>query len=269
MDVKDLKGTIATPDVEVNVGVVSAQSGKTSAKSVSSGLSVAGNADSVKISLESSPETIERKVASESANKAITAINLAADATNEIAQLVSSVGGILEQVSKNEVAPQRKSILEKEANDLISEIKRQAATQTPDGTRPLYGDQIRIDVEEKVGKVLDVILPDEAKDAFGLGKIQFSQKDSIINTIVSVAQAKARVENLQKSVDDSRDKITELVNAVDVATQNSEASKSSVRDVDAALVLARDAKGLISTNPSQAIGSVGSLTQKVFDLLRS
>ena len=201
-------------------------------------------------------------------NQVISAVNLASEATSEIARLVKSIGGIVEQVEDGKLSEPRAKILEKEANELVKEIRKQASSKTSEGLKPLAGDPIRLEVEEKLGKSLDLILPDSAKDAFGLSNITLSKKEAIIQTRVKVEEAEAGVEKLKKAVDETKSRVTKSVTEFDVAIQNKEASQVSVRDLDQALTLASRTSISISVNPEGALSSVGKLDESVLGLLK-
>ena len=70
------------------------------------------------------------------ANKIISTINLAQEATAEIGRLVKSVDGIAQQVESGNISKQRREVLESEANDLVSEIKRKAYSSS-ESIKPL------------------------------------------------------------------------------------------------------------------------------------
>lgn len=200
-------------------------------------------------------------------NEVIEAVNLASNATSDIEKLVKSIGGIIDQVDSGNLPANRRSILEDEANQLVLEIKVKANVETESGVRPLSGDKIRFELEQKLGKALEVILPDTAKNAFGLGKIGLSQKDAILQTRATVEAARQRLEELRKAVTDGQKDLEHTVNTVDVALQNSEASSVSVRDVDQALKLASDTKSAVGKSPEAAIGSIGRLKASALELL--
>lgn len=213
---------------------------------------------------ERSPSATDLRV---KANQIVSVINLAADATDEIRGLVRSIGGILEQAKGDGVSDQRRSILEKEANELVDEIKKTAQSTEAGGIKPLAGDKIRLEIEEKLGKTLEIILPEDATEAFGLGKIRLSTKDTIINTIAHVANAEARLDELRKAVDKGAGDVRSAVTQLEVAHQNNEASQVSLRDVDEALKLATDTGAVIGSDPARALGSVGHFRANALDLL--
>ena len=201
-------------------------------------------------------------------NEAIDATNVASSAVDDISKLISGISGIVEQVNGQDLPPQHVAILEKEANQLKDEIARAAERSSSSGIKPLLGDKITVQVEETLGKTLEVILPDNAKEAFGLGTIQFSPKELIVNTVVSVEKARQGIEDLRKKLADGVDAVRTTVLAFDVAQQNNEASQSRVRDVDQALALAGDTKSEIRRDPDNALASVGDIAQQAPELLR-
>lgn len=224
-------------------------------------------ADRVDVTAPRRPAVPARTEVNSRANELINTANIAAEAAGEIEKLVKSIDGIVEQVSSKEIPDVRKSILETEANDLVAEIKRRAGTSAPGGVKPLAGDKIRLEVEEKLGKTLEFLLPADAKEAFGLGRIKFTTKDAILDTVASVQAARERVKELRGAVDSTLETIRSAVTELDVANQNSEAAESSLRDVDEALKLAGRMRQGISSNPASALGSFGNLDSRVLDLL--
>ncbi len=200
-------------------------------------------------------------------NDVINISNVAKDATTQISKIVQSISGIIKQASKEDLPEQRRTTLEKEANELIGEIRKTADSQATNGVKPLAGDKIRLEVEEKLGKTLDVILPDDAKNAFGLTEIDFSTKDSIIATIANVKKAEESINNLRTAVEQASKSIEDTAGTIDVAMQNSEASENSIRDLDLALKVAGLAKNVISQDPEKAIRSLGKLGSNSLDLL--
>lgn len=200
-------------------------------------------------------------------NDVINVANVAKDVSGQIDRIVQSISGIIKQARQEGLPDQRRAALEKEANQLVEEIKKAAETPASNGLRPLAGDKIRLEVEEKIGKTLDVILPDDAKNAFGITEINFSTKDSIISTIASVEQAEQNILRLKSAVEEASKNVSETAAAVDVALQNSEASETSIRDLDQALKLAAQTREIISEDPKKALKSLGAFSTKSFQLL--
>ena len=174
-------------------------------------------------------------------NAVIAVVNVASQATDAIQKIVTSISGIVQQVSQDNTPDNRKEALQNEANSLVEGLKKAVNSAAPDGTKPLAGDSVRFKIEERIGKALDVLLPDHSKDAFGIGTINFSTKESIIQTQTSVATAQKQIEELRQAVVKTTQDVKARVDEIDVASQNQEASQSSVRDLDLAIQLSIDA----------------------------
>ncbi|MCO6430562.1 MAG: hypothetical protein J5J00_06845 [Deltaproteobacteria bacterium] len=200
-------------------------------------------------------------------NEVINVTNVAADATTQISNLVKSIDGIVEQAKEDNITPQRRAVLEKEANELVDEIKKAAQSSASNGIRPLTGEKIRLEVEERIGRTLEIMLPDEAKDAFGLGNFTFSTKETIISTIANVKEAERSILKLREAVQEASRSVSETASSVEVALQNLEASEATIRDVDAAIKLAGETKIGIGQDPESALESVGQLDSSALGLL--
>ena len=204
----------------------------------------------------------------ESANRVIDTINLIGDTTDDLEALTKSLGGILQQASGQEIPERRLNALESEANELVNKIK-EIAVNAPSG-RALPNseqDKVRSEIEERIGKSLDAILPDDAKHAFGIGPVTLSRKESIINTLAQIESAKKRLEETRSTTNDARIEVGNIISNLDVAAQNSEAAQTSVRDLDQAVQLATLARTEISIDPEEALGSVGDLGRRATRLL--
>ncbi len=272
MDVKDVNGakagSVGQSLSPVRVLTVSTLPGLTEVQPSEADSSIESS-DSVTVAEENSRPTVSQQKLRSRINTAIEATNVATGAVDEIGRILGGIEGIIEQVSSEDLPPQRVAILEKEARGLREEIVKAANSATTTGTKPLAGDKIRLELEETLGKTLEIILPDKATVALGLKEIGLSPKDVIINTVARVQEARRSLEDLRTQLDSGVVSIRTAVSALEVASQNVEASQTTVRDVDDALDLARDTKGGIQGNPSGAIGSVGDLAKNASELLKS
>jgi len=201
-------------------------------------------------------------------NEAISSLNVASEATSSIADYLSSIDGFIEQAQSNEASPQRRQALESEANQMVDEIKRTAREVSATASAPIPDDQVRKQVEDTIGKTLDILLPEERGKSDGLQSITFSRKETIIQTITNVARARARIDDMRKAMQESSETLKGAVLSYEIAQQNTEASKASVRDVDAAAKLAGDAKTGIFNNPIAALDAFGEISPKILELVK-
>ena len=201
-------------------------------------------------------------------NDLVGAVHIAGEASAQIEKLVKSLGGIVEQVSDRPIPDKRLRILEEEANQLVNEIQKAAQASAPNGLRPLAGDPIRLEAEQQIGQTLEVILPDDANKGFDLGTIKFSTKEAIINTRANVLVAEARARALREAVNQSSQQVKNAAAAIDVASQNSEAAESNLRDLDAAAELVSNTRRQIGQQPEAAVAAVGIFSARIADLLK-
>lgn len=198
-------------------------------------------------------------------NRAISVVNVAAEAASELGKLVESVEGIIEQEEHGDVNVNRRAHLENEAEQLVREIRRRLKSTGSHGLHPLAGDKVKLEVEEKFGRSLEVVLPDHSEDAFGL--LTRTPAEKIIATRATVAEARRRIEELRSNIEQARSDVTKISLEADIALQNSEASRSTIRDLDAALELAGSTQGQISGNHEDALLSVRFLQPQALKLL--
>ncbi len=265
MDVKDVRTesrvqAVPTPSPE-------SVEAKTDVVSIDTASATNTSTDSISIETSGKETSISLNEARSRLNSAIGAVNVASEATGEIEKIVKSLSGIVDQADDNSTPDNRRVALEKEANQLLDELKRALTTSSPSGLKPLAGDKVRVEVEEKYGKSLDLLLPDHSSDSFGLSLISFSPKESILQTKTKVETARRQIEALREAVDKSKDAVTSVVARVEVAFQNSEASKTTIRDVDAALKLAGETENSIGKDPESALRSFGGVQKNALGLL--
>ena len=225
------------------------------------------NADIVSVSASVREDSAQTNDNRAKINSVISVVNVAAEATAEITKLVESIGGIVEQVSDESVPDNRRSALEQEANQLVEEIKKTVRAESSNGVRPLAGDKVRVEVEQKVRKSIEIVLPDLTKDNLGLSAVHFSPREAIIQTKVSIETARQRLNELQKNLDATRTKVVTTADELDVALQNKASSETSIRDIDEAFTAADSAHKSIAKEPGTALGSVGNIKDKALSLL--
>lgn len=265
MDVNDVKATKLAQERAPS----SEQAKKQRSVSVLSSTSLPARIND-SISIESTSTQSGDKLGSSraGANRVIDVVNTISETASDLEALTKSLSGILQQASGEELPDRRRAALESEANQLVSKIKEIAqSTKHNKRVANTEEDQVRTEVEQRIGKSLDAILPDEAKNAFGIGTVGLSQKDSIINTLAQIEAAKKRIEQARTSVDQARNQIGNIINSLDVASQNNEASQVSLRDLDQAVKLASQTRREISSDPDEALGSVGDLGRDAKRLL--
>ncbi|NLF25461.1 MAG: hypothetical protein GX589_07365 [Deltaproteobacteria bacterium] len=200
-------------------------------------------------------------------NDVISTINVAAEATSEIQNLVKSIEGITTQAGNEQISDERRAVLEKEARGLVDEIKKRASLPMRVGSND--ESQVRLEIEQTLGKTLEALFPEGADNAFGIEAVSFTPKENIISVRTSIEVAQRRLQELALAIDNAKAEVKATIDTFEVASQNTEASDASIRDVDAALKLAAQTKSTIGTNPESALGSVGQIDKSAANLLGS
>lgn len=191
-------------------------------------------------------------------NESIAKLNVAVQGTEQIAKLFTGIEGIVEQA---EVAPQEQLVLlEAEAQKLVEAISGVALKKGDKGQQALAGEAIDFQVEASIGKTLSILLPDDATRAFGLTGVSFSPAENILATRQTVARAKAQFEALQSHVHNAVETVRVSLTRADVALQNKESSRTTVRALQSAIELTTTTKDEIEKDPSGAIQSIGSVS---------
>ncbi|MCB0320757.1 MAG: hypothetical protein KDD60_07495 [Bdellovibrionales bacterium] len=208
--------------------------------------------ESVSVELHSRSERTTRPNR-EKANELINTLNVVSSATEEIDRLVTSLAGLAEQAAKPDLPESRREILDKEAKQLVEAIGNRVNVETPPGVRPLQGDAIRVEIEQELGKTLEIILPDATPEKLGISAISLSPAERIISTRVAIESARSRLEELRSSVDDTKQTISKVLTQQDIASANREASEVSLRDVDEALKLTGGIKQIINDDPESFV----------------
>lgn len=249
MDVKEVRGglpSVAAPESTDTAQLSVSETEKRSASSVP-----APTTDTVEVGI--SLDTVAKTTALARINDSIAVVNVADEATEGAHKIVESLHGVASQLATENVAEGRRSILEREAHELAAALQKTLSSAAPNGVKPLAGDAIRLEVEEKLGKALDFFLPDHAQNSLGLATVNVSTKESIIQTQAAIETARRQIEELRHQVRHLHAEVARRTNSNDVAQENRAAAKSTVRDLDSAVELARDTKREITQNPSAAI----------------
>ena len=201
------------------------------------------------------------------ANSLIGIVNQAKESAADIEQFANSIDGIAVQASDESLSDSRRAVLEQEAQELVKEIENRSNSISSNKIATGSESEIRLEIEEEIGKALDTIFPDVAKDAFGIGEVSFSQKETIVNVRTNIALAKERIDQLRNVVDKATGDLSVAVEELDIASQNEEASRASVRELDKALELVGRATGEMVSDPSAALDSI-KIPQNALDLLK-
>ncbi|MCB0331294.1 MAG: hypothetical protein KDD70_16605 [Bdellovibrionales bacterium] len=257
MDVSEVKITKSVDSVNKTRQSSQRSASELSADKVNSTRSEAVRTESVRIDVSERGERNNKT--REKANQVIGSLNIVEKTADDLTAIVNALAGITDQASDNSLSESRRQVLDNEAQDLLRAIDERSQVKTSDGARPLQGDPIELDIEEfeekELGKALKVILPETSTEQLGLATASVSKVEQILNTRRAIENARNQLEQLRSQVDDSKVAVQKVLERVDIAAQNREASETSIRDVDAALQLTGGLAAGIGANPDEAFSA--------------
>ena len=204
------------------------------------------------VSVNTKPKDANLKKTEET-NKNITSLNIANDSTDKISDIFDSIKGIVEQVvnEKAEISPKKVQVLQKEANDLLSGMKTLTNETDFKDIKPLTDEEAKIYVENKIGDTLDMIFPDDVKDGLGMEDIDFTKKETIINTLASVKTTEARITLLKHTIAKNFEHLK------NDASENLEVG-SKLNNFEEAIKLTNTLQEEITAKPQEAIDANAS-----------
>lgn len=218
--------------------------------------------DSVKLTTRQNSE-IETNL-----NKIISASNSAIEATKVVGGFIDSIAGIVELAESKSQSQERLKTLTNEANELILKLEETEINNTNNLVVNSESDLINQQIIN-IGETLSNLLPinNISEKKFGVNLVDFSTLGGIQRAKDNVLKAKEKFDLIQKTTNDASNNLKQVLINLEVAKQNSEASQSSVRDLNEALELADSMSNNIKNNKNDALNSFKEINPKSLDLL--
>lgn len=182
-----------------------------------------------------------------SLSQAVSTVRVTAEMVGRFERVVKSFQGVVEQREK-EPQPHRKERLEKEAKSLISALESDYKVKS---------EKIKIQAEEILGESLELILPELTADKLGLSSV--SLKDTIVEIRKKVDQALFAIDGAKEEVSKVEKDVRDAIVRTEVAKENREASKASLRDVNAAADQSSKVASSIVSEGSNALEAVSEI----------
>ncbi len=200
-------------------------------------------------------------------NEVIEATNVASEAVTKIGRILKGIEGRANQALSPAVSEENAKLMEDAARSLRNKIVKTASVETSLGAKPLSGDSIRLELEETLGKTLEIILPSGAATAFGLDAVNLSPKDLILDTVAKVQAARKGIEELRNKLALGIGMIKGVVANQDNAPVVASTTPGKLRDVEQVWTAVREARNEIKEQPTLALGVIGDLQRNASTLL--
>lgn len=179
--------------------------------------------------------------AQRNANDGISMVQTAEGGLNEIGNIVVRLRELGIQAASDTVGEQERSMLNKEVQQLKSEVQRIASvttwgtTKLLDGSSPQFDFQVGLynnDIEDRItfnaGENVATL------DALGLDGIDFSSKEGAQEALGLLDSAQTSVSGTRANLGALQNRLTSTVDNLGVAQENLSAANSRIRDTDVA-----------------------------------
>lgn len=179
--------------------------------------------------------------AQRNANDGISMVQTAEGGLNEIGNIVTRLRELGIQASSDTVGETERGFLDKEVQQLKSEIQRISAVTTWGATKLLDGSTPQFDFQVGVfnNAEEDRISFDAAQnvatlDALGLTGLDYNSKEGAQTALSALDAAQTNVNGMRANLGALQNRLTSTVDNLGVAQENMSAANSRIRDVDVA-----------------------------------
>lgn len=257
---------IASQSVQKNLREVSAK-GDADLSRLSSGKRITKSADDaagMAIATKLEAQTRGLRQATRNANDGISLVQTAEGGLTEVSNILVRLRELSVQAASDTVGDSERGLLDKEYQQLVTEVDRIAASTTFNGTVLLNGDSGNGSLDFHVGAfageqnqiTFDADATDSSSGSIGVEGTGVSSKDDASSSIADIDGAIDNVSGLRANLGSIQSRLQSTVSNLEVQTINQDNARSVIQDVDVAESSAR----LASNNVIKAAG-ISTLAQ--------
>lgn len=234
---------VASQTVQKNLKEVS-NAGNAELERLSSGKRITKAADDaagLAISTNLEAQTKGLRQATRNANDGISLVQTAEGGLNETTNILVRLRELTIQASSDTVGEQERGFLDKEYQQLTTEIDRIAASTTFNGTQLLNGEgkgtmdfQVGAFAGEQNRITFDSSESDSSASSIGVGGTGIADKDAALDAISSVDGAIEKVSSMRANLGSIQSRLQSTVKNLEVQTINQDSARSVIQDVDVA-----------------------------------
>ncbi len=266
---------VASQQVQKNLKEVS-NVGNSELERLSSGKRITKAADDaagLAISTNLEAQTKGLRQATRNANDGISLIQTAEGGLNETTNILVRLRELTIQASSDTVGDQERGFLDKEYQQLVTEVDRISASTTFNGTNLLNGEgkgsmdfQVGAFAGDQNRITFDSGESNSSSDEIGIGGTNIAEKDSALDSISQVDGAIEKVSGLRANLGSIQSRLASTVKNLEVQTINQDSARSVIQDVD----VASSSAALASNNvvKSAAISTLAQANQIPMSALR-
>ncbi len=256
---------IASQSVQKNLKEVSNE-GQASLEKLSSGKRITKAADDaagLAIATNLDAQTKGLRQATRNANDGVSMVQTAEGGLNEVSNILVRLRELTIQASSDTVGETERGFLDKEYQQLTTEVDRIAESTTFNGTNLLNGDgngtldfQVGAYSGEQNRIEFDSDASNATADSIGVGGTSIADKDDALSAIEDIDGAITEVSGQRANLGSIQSRLQSTVANLEVQTINQENARSVIQDVDVAEETAKMASSNVVKN-----AAVSSLSQ--------
>lgn len=212
--------------------------------------------------------------ASRNANDGISMIQVAEGGLNEISNIATRLRELGIQAASDTVGDTERGFLNKEVEQLKSEIDRIANVTTWGSTKLLNGDAPKFDFQvgiydnpEENRIVFDASANNVTLGNLGLDGIDYSSKEGAQDALALIDTAQTNVNGMRATFGALQNRLTSTVDNLGISEENLSAANSRIRDTDVAMATSETARNNIllqaGTSTLAQANQVNSLALKL------
>lgn len=179
--------------------------------------------------------------AQRNANDGISMVQTAEGGLNEIGNIVTRLRELGIQASSDTVGDTERAFLDKEVQQLKSEIQRIASvttwgqTKLLDGSTPVFDFQVGVFNNAEEDRIsFDAAQNVATLDALGLSGLDYTSKEGAHEALGLLDEAQTGVNGMRANLGALQNRLTSTVDNLGVAQENMSAANSRIRDTDVA-----------------------------------
>lgn len=246
---------------------------------LSSGQRITKSADDaagLAIGTKLAAETKGLKQATRNANDGISLVQTAEGGLTETTNILVRLRELTIQAASDTVGDRERGLLEKEYQQLVTEVDRIAEATTFNGTKLLAGDSGKGTLDFQVGAFagdqnkisFDADKADAHAGAIGITGTSVLSKDSAKDAISGIDGALDKVSSLRADLGSVQSRLQSTVSNLEVQTINQESARSAIMDVDVAESTANLAsKNVIKNAAISTLSQANSLPNAALRLI--
>jgi flagellin len=197
--------------------------------------------------------------ANRNANDGISMIQTAEGGLNEMGNIVVRLRELGIQAASDTVGDRERSYIDKEVQQLKSELQRISDTTTwgttklLDGSSPAFDFQVGIFNNDNNDRITFAAGENEATlDSFGLTGIEYNTKEGAQTSLVALDEAQNRINEQRSTLGALQNRLVSTSNNLGIYEENLSAANSRIRDTDVAAATSEMARNNILLQMSTA-----------------